>query len=471
MITIALAGKPNSGKSTFFKAATLADVEIASYPFTTISPNVGVAYARVKCPCKEREVLEAVGGGGDGSGDGGDSGDGRDGRDGRDGGDGGDNGGGGGGGGGCGNCVDGVRFVPVGLLDVAGLVRGAHEGKGLGNEFLDELRQAEAIIQVVDASGGTDADGNVVERGTHDPYEDVLFFREELTEWVKGILSRNKRKLERKSELETGAGAGGGAKTARLLAEQLAGVGVTEEQVKIAILKSLVAGKPNLKSWDGDDLKDLAAQLVKQSKKMVLAANKADAAPEAEENIKKLKELCEIEGEGEVVPCSAEAELALRTAAKNGFVKYLPGDTDFEISPSASAEITEKQRRGLEKIRKLIQNFGGTDGGTDGSGTDGTGTGTGTGVQAIINRVVFDLLDYVVAYPVEDEHNFSDGSGRVLPDAFLLKKGSTARDLAYAIHSDIGRGFLYAIDARTKRRLGEKYTLRSGDILKVVYAR
>ena len=359
--------------------------------------------------------------------------------------------------------------MPVGLLDVAGLVRGAHEGKGLGNEFLDELRQAEAIIQVVDASGGTDADGNVVERGTHDPYEDVLFFREELTEWVKGILSRNKRKLERKSELETGAGAGGGAKTARLLAEQLAGVGVTEEQVKTAILKSLVAGKPNLKSWDGDDLKDLAAQLVKQSKKMVLAANKADAAPEAEENIKKLKELCEIEGEGEVVPCSAEAELALRTAAKNGFVKYLPGDTDFEISPSASGEITEKQRRGLEKIRKLIQNFGGTDGsGTDGTGT---GTGTGTGVQAIINRVVFDLLDYVVAYPVEDEHNFSDGSGRVLPDAFLLKNGSTARDLAYAIHSDIGRGFLYAIDARTKRRLGEKYALRSGDILKVVYAR
>ncbi|RJS80352.1 redox-regulated ATPase YchF, partial [Methanophagales archaeon] len=50
MITIAIAGKPNSGKSTFFKAATLADVEIASYPFTTISPNVGVAYVRVKCP-------------------------------------------------------------------------------------------------------------------------------------------------------------------------------------------------------------------------------------------------------------------------------------------------------------------------------------------------------------------------------------------------------------------------------------
>ncbi|HID20690.1 MAG TPA: redox-regulated ATPase YchF, partial [Methanophagales archaeon] len=121
MITIAIAGKPNSGKSTFFKAATLADVEIAAYPFTTISPNIGIAYARVKCPCKEEEIQQVIPDG-------------------------------------CGNCIDGFRFLPVELLDVAGLVRGAHEGKGLGNEFLDELRQAEAIIHVVDASGGTDAD-------------------------------------------------------------------------------------------------------------------------------------------------------------------------------------------------------------------------------------------------------------------------------------------------------------------------
>jgi len=416
MITIAIAGKPNSGKSTFFKASTLADVEIASYPFTTISPNVGIAYVRVKCPCKDKEIRQEIG------------------RE-------------------CGNCVAGFRFVPVELLDVAGLVRGAHEGKGLGNEFLDELRRAEAIIHVVDASGGTDADGNVVEIGSHDPLEDVLFFQEELTEWVRGILSRNRRKLERKAELE-------GAKIARLLSEQLAGVGVTEEQVKAAILESLVSDKPNMKSWNDDDMKDLASQIIKKSKKMIIAANKADIAPE--ENVRKLKELGseggggseskEEEEEAVVIPCSAEAELALRTAAKHEFIKYLPGDTDFEISHAA--ELTEKQRRGLEKLRKLVQDYG----------------GTGTGVQAIINRVVFDLLDYVVAYPVEDEHNYSDASGRILPDAFLLKSGSTARDLAFSIHSDIGKGFLYAIDARTKRRLGEKYALRSNDIIRVVYS-
>ncbi|MCW3141047.1 MAG: redox-regulated ATPase YchF [Methanophagales archaeon] len=410
MITIAIAGKPNSGKSTFFKAATLADVEIASYPFTTISPNVGIAYVRVKCPCKEKEIQQETG------------------RE-------------------CGNCVNGARFVPVELIDVAGLVRGAHEGRGLGNEFLDELRQAEAIIHVVDASGGTDADGNVIGIGSHDPLKDVLFFREELNEWVKGILSRNRRKLERKAELE-------GTKIARLLSEQLAGVGVTEEQVKAALSDSLVSDKPNMKSWNEDEMKDLASHLIKRSKKMIIAANKADIAPE--ENIRKLKEL---EGRGEgvregkeataVIPCSAEAELALRTAAKNNFIKYLPGDTDFVISH----EVTKKQRKGLERLRNLIQHY----------------HGTGTGVQAIINRVVFDLLDYVIAYPVEDEHKFSDATGRILPDAFLLRTGSTARDLAFSIHSDIGKGFIYAIDARTKRRLGEKYALRNNDIIKVVY--
>jgi ribosome-binding ATPase YchF (GTP1/OBG family) len=404
MITIAIAGKPNSGKSTFFKASTLADVEIASYPFTTISPNVGIAYTRVQCPCKEKEIQQEIGRA-------------------------------------CGNCVDGFRFVPVELIDIAGLVRGAHEGKGLGNEFLDELRQAEAIIHVVDASGGTDADGNVVELGTHDPLEDVLFFLTELTEWVKGIISRSRRKLERKAELE-------GAKVARLLSEQLAGVGVTEEQVKAALSKSLVSDKPNMKSWSEEDLNDLAPHLIRRSKKMIIAANKADTAPE--ENIRKLKEL-EGTREGEskevVIPCSAEAELALRTAAKNNFITYLPGAADFLISH----EVTEKQRSVLERIRSLIQAH------------------NGTGIQTIINRVVFDLLDYVVVYPVEDEHKYSDAAGRILPDAFLLKSGSTARDLAFSIHSDIGNGFLYAIDARTKRRLGEKYALGNNDIIKIVY--
>jgi len=404
MIAIAIAGKPNSGKSTFFKASTLADVEIASYPFTTIAPNTGIAYVKVKCPCKEEAIQQATGGKG------------------------------------CGNCIDGFRFVPVELLDVAGLVRGAHEGRGLGNEFLDELRQAEAIIHVVDASGGTDADGNVVDVGSHNPLEDVDFFKAELDMWVYGIIKRNWRKLERKAELE-------GTKIERLLSEQLAGVGVTEEHIKAVLLESRNLDRANFKSWTDEDLKKLATSIIKRSKKMLIAANKADIAPE--ENIKKLKDKSK-EEEGEpVIPCSAEAELALRTAAKNKIITYLPGDADFEISSNP----TEKQRKGLERIREFIRTY------------------EGTGVQETINRVVFDLLDYVVAYPVEDEHKFSDSVGRILPDAFLLKRGSTARDLAFSVHSDIGESFLYAVDARTKLRLGEKHALENNDIIKVVYTR
>ena len=403
MITIAIAGKPNSGKSTFFKASTLADVEIAAYPFTTISPNRGIAYVKVKCPCSEEKILQEIGPQG------------------------------------CGNCIEGFRFVPVELIDVAGLVKGAHEGRGLGNEFLDELRQAEAIIHVVDASGGTDADGNVVEIGDHNPLEDLTFFKAELNMWVYGIIKRNWRKLERKAELE-------GTKIERLLSEQLAGVGVTEEHIKMAISESDLSDKSKFKLWNDDDLKNLALHIIKRSKKMIIAANKADIAPEA--NIKKL-EAQSGEGDGEpVIPCSAEAELALRTAAKNKIIMYLPGDLDFE----PLRELTEKQRKGLEKIRKLIQTY------------------NGTGVQDIINHVVFDLLDYVVAYPVEDEHKFTDSAGRILPDAFLLKRGGTARDLAFAVHSDIGKGFLFAVDARTKLRLGEKYALENDDIIKVVYS-
>lgn len=177
---------------------------------------------------------------------------------------------------------------------------------------------------------------------------------------------------------------------------------------------------------------------------MIIVANKADIAPE--ENVKRLKEAKEDEL---VIPCSAAAELALRTAAKNNFINYLSGDTDFEIAH----EVTEKQRKGLDGIKNLIHAYG------------------GTGVQEIINHVVFDLLENIVVYPVEDEHKLTDSTGRVLPDAHILKIWSTPRDLAFSVHSDLGEGFLYAVDARTKLRLSEKHALKDKDIIKVVYTR
>ncbi len=384
MIEIGIAGKPNAGKSTFFKAATLADAEIANYPFTTIKPNIGVGYVRVKCVCQELGVE-------------------------------------------CKECIEGWRFIPVKLIDVAGLVPDAHKGRGLGNEFLDNLRQSEAVIHVVDASGSTDEEGNEIGVGERDPIEDVKFLYHEIDMWLYGILKRNWEKIMRRMKAEK-------RDAVKFLTEQLAGLGFEEWMVREAI-----KGFGDVSKLDDDGLKKFAVELRKRRMRMVIAANKADKAPE--ELLDKLMNVPEI-----VVPTSAAYELILRTAAKNGYIKYLPGDNDFEILK----ELNEKQIKALEKIRKFLKEFG------------------STGVQDAINKVVFDVLDYIVVYPVEDENKFTDTKGNVLPDAMLVKKGTTARELAYKIHTDIGKHFIYALDARTKMRIAEDHELKNNDVIKIV---
>ncbi len=383
MIEIGIAGKPNAGKSTFFKAATLADAEIANYPFTTIEPNVGVGHVRVKCVCEEFGVK-------------------------------------------CDECIDGWRFIPVKLIDVAGLVPDAHKGRGLGNAFLDNLRQSEAVIHVVDASGSTDAEGNEIGVGEHDPVEDIRFLYHEIDMWLYGILKRNWEKMVRRIRTEK-------RDAAKFISEQLAGLGFEEWMVREAMRGV------DIFSLDDEGLRNFARELRERRMRMVIAANKCDKAPK--ELVKKLTNLDEI-----VVPTSAAYELILRTAAKNGYIKYLPGDADFKVL----RELNEKQKRALERIREYLQEWG------------------GTGVQECINRVVFDLLGYIVVYPVEDENKLTDTKGNVLPDAMLVKKGTTARELAYMIHTDIGKHFIYAIDVRTKMRVGEDYELKNNDVIKIV---
>ncbi|WP_457590651.1 redox-regulated ATPase YchF [Geoglobus sp.] len=384
MIEIGLAGKPNAGKSTFFKSATLAEAEIANYPFTTIEPNVGVAHVRVECVCRELGVYP------------------------------------------CGNCVDGIRFIPVKLIDIAGLVPDAHKGRGLGNEFLDDLRQADAIIHVVDASGSTDEEGNEIGVGQRDPLDDVRFLENELVMWLFGILKKNWDKIVRRIQMEK-------RDPARYIAEQLAGLGFDEIMVRESLRE---AGK-QYSEFDDDALRDFAEILMKKRFRILIAGNKADKAPE--ENLTKIRE---IGG----VTCSAIFELTLRTASKNGFIKYFPGDRDFEIVK----ELNEKQRKALEMIREFMKKNG------------------GTGVQSAINRIVFEKLGYIVVYPVEDENKFTDSKGNVLPDAMLVRKGTTARELAYKIHTDIGKNYIYAIDARKKIRISEDYELKNNDVIKIV---
>lgn len=384
MIEIGIAGKPNAGKSTFFKSATLADAEIANYPFTTIKPNVGIGYVRTKCICEELGVE-------------------------------------------CGKCIDGWRFIPVKLIDVAGLVPGAHKGRGLGNEFLDDLRQSEGIVHVVDASGSTDENGNEIGIGERDPVEDVKFLLNELDMWVFGILKRNWEKLVRKAKAEK-------KDQVRVVLEALSGLGFEEH-----IVREVLRGYEDLQEITEEELRLIARGLRERRFRMVISANKADKAPK--ELLEKLKKF-----DSASIPTSASYELTLRTASKAGYIKYLPGDGDFEVLK----ELNEKQKKALEKIREFLSYF------------------KSTGVQEVINKLVFEVLGYIVVYPVEDERKFTDSKGNILPDAFLVKKGTTARGLAYKIHTDLGKTFIYGVDAKRRIRIAEDYELKNGDVVKIV---
>lgn len=396
-LIIGLIGKANVGKSTFFNAATELAVATANYPFTTIEPNVGVAYTRIKCICREFGVqdnpVHSM-------------------------------------------CIDGNRFIPVKLVDVAGLVPGAHAGKGLGNKFLDDARQADALVQVVDASGTTDSNGRPVPAETGDPMFDIEFVEKEFDLWLAALVGRDWSKNAREAE-------GLGQKLEQMLAKRLSGLAITEQQVSTAIHASGLAMKKPA-SWTEDDIISFCKILRIRSKPFVIAANKADL-PSAETNIKKMK------AAGlEVVPCASEAEMLLRKASKKGVLHYLPGDSMFDIKPEVT--LNAQQQKALEIVKTLMQKYG------------------STGVQEAIDIVCFKLLHMVAVYPVEDEFKLADKKGNVLPDVRLLPEGSTAKLLAETVHADLAKGFLYAIDARTKQRIGADHKLKSGDVIKIVSA-
>lgn len=389
MNSLGLAGKPNAGKSTFFSAATLADAAVGNYPFTTIDPNRGVAHVRAACPCLDRDER-------------------------------------------CGNdrCHDGKRYVPVELLDVAGLVPGAHEGRGLGNQFLDALSTADVALNVVDASGATNAEGEPVETGEYDPTGDLAFVERELDLWLAGIVRRNWEGVVRQSRSPE-------FDLDRVLSDLLTDIGASDAQAAATLRALEYPSDPQ--AWDDSDREALARDLRRRTLPILVVANKADVA--TEENLENLREATE-----RVVPATAEGELALRRASKGGLVDYDPGDSDFEIV----GDVTSQQERGLDRVREVMAAWG------------------GTGVQEALNTAVFDLLDYVTVYPVENDTRWTDGQGNVLPDAFLLPRGSTPKDLAYAVHSDIGDGYLHAVDARSNRRISDSYELDEGDVIKIV---
>ena len=393
---LGVVGKPNTGKSTFFSATTLAAAEIANYPFTTIKPNRGVGYVRTKCVHQDFDVKDNPKNS---------------------------------------LCLDGTRLVPVELIDIAGIVPGAWEGRGLGNHFLDEIRRADALIHIVDASGGTDCEGKSCKPGEHDPLEDVQFLEKEITMWMVTILKKDWARIARTAEQDKKG-------IAHHFEDRLSGLSIKRSYVNEAIRKAgLNIDKPA--TWSDDDFYRFVDQLRRISKPLLIVANKIDL-PTAAANVERLKKLDYI-----VIPASAEAELALRRAAEKGLIDYKPGDGDFKITQTE--KLTAGQIQGLERIREKILK-------TNGS----------TGVQEALNIAYYKLLDMITVYPVEDLEHLSDHNGRVLPDTYLVPRGTTAHQFAYVIHSELGENFLYAVDARDKRRIGEDAVLKDRDVISIV---
>ena len=389
---IGLLGKANVGKSTFFSAATETPVQIGNFPFTTIQPNVGIAYVNTTCACKHFKIEHR-------------------------------------------NplCVYGMRFIPVKLIDVAGLVPGAHEGKGLGNQFLDDARQAEVLIHIVDISGSTDIQGQPVNIGTHDPREDIKFVEDEFDFWFKQILEREWPKLSKEIEKKS-------TKLVYGITDRFSGLGVKEYQVHEVLQNlDLLTKKPT--EWNDSILTKFAQMLRKKTKPMLIAANKADLC-------KDLKITNELHKDRDIVNCSAETELLLKKAAKANLIDYIPGNEKFVMNKHV--DMSPPQKEALNLVERVLSKL------------------NSTGIQTALNSAIFRVLKLIVVFPVEDETRLSNKDGEVLPDAKLLSENATAKNLAEIIHQDIAKGFLYAIDVKTKQRIGADHQLKNGDVIKIV---
>jgi len=393
---IGIVGKPNVGKSTFFKAATLSEAKTGNYPFVTIEANEGVGHVRTDCAEENFQVK-------------------------------------------CnprqGFCEKGTRFVPVKLLDVAGLVPGAHEGRGLGNKFLDDLRQADVLIHVIDISGSTNDQGESVAKGSYDPTKDIEFLETEIDMWFYGIMLRNWAKFVRQAKASKLPGD-------RALAEHFSGLKVKLGMVKEAMTAAKLS--KDLQDWKDESIKKFATQLRLKSKPIIIAANKSDIDPDlTKKNLASIKKKFPKQ---KVILCSSESELALREADKKNLIKYVPGKKDFKVT----GNLSEKQEKALKFIKSRVLTIF-----------------SSTGVQECIDTAVFEELKYIPIFP-GGVNKLQDSEGRVLPDVFLLPPGSKALDFAYILHSDFGDNFVRAVDVKTKRIVGRDYKLKAGDVIEII---
>jgi len=396
LLTIGIVGKTNTGKTTLFNAATLLNAKISNFPFTTKEPNTGTAYVCDICVCKELNVkdnpLNST-------------------------------------------CIDGWRYVPIRLIDVPGLLKDAWMGRGLGNQFLSVIGQADALIHVVDASGSIDADGKITQPGSGNPVQDAMDVEMEINRWLADIIDRNRQLIIRESS---------SAPLAEAMAKVLSGVKANPPQILQALKKAKLKDT-SLADWNLNQTIKFAALLLPLIKPTLIIANKMDVL--TSENY--ISMLTEYYGRSLVAACSAEAELVLRRAEKLGLLQYTPGQEKFRIKENA--QLTAKQQGALNYIEKRVLE-----------------KWINTGIQQALNTIVFKLLKSNMVYPVSDEFKYTDHHGNVLPDVHLMPDGSTPVDLARSVHTRLMENYILAIDAKTGIRLPKDYTLRHKDVVKIM---
>jgi len=398
-IKLGLIGKTNTGKTTFFNSATLSSEEISSYPFTTTSPITGISHAISLCVHPEFNVQDNPHNS---------------------------------------KCVEGWRYIPIELIDLPGLIKDAWKGKGLGNQFLSIAAQSDALLHVVDASGGIDSTGKITEIGTGDPLSDFADIEEELILWYQKILEGNREKISKLIRT--------GSDIVDAVTDLYRGIGVEKSHVKETLMMTKLDDK-HFDNFSMIDTKKLASYLRKISKPTLIVANKIDING-ADKNFDRLRERY---NDSIVIPVSGDSEFSLRRAEQKGLIKYSPGSEEFKILQYD--KLKKKQIDALNFIKKGIM-----------------GEYMRTGVQFAINVAVFKLLKMNSVYPVANEKKLSDKKGRILPDLFLLKDGATINDLAKEIHTDLVKGLLYGKDLKYNLRLPVDYQLRDRDVVSLVSA-
>ena len=299
-IKIGLIGKTNTGKTTFFNAATLSSSEISTYPFTTKKAETATAHAITLCVHSEFDVKDNPNNS---------------------------------------KCEDGWRYIPIELIDLPGLIKDAWKGKGLGNKFLSIAAQSDALLHIVDVSGSIDSSGKLTEIGSGDPISDFADIEEELIMWYHKILEGNRDKVSKLLE--------GKSNKVDVLTDLYRGIGVKKDHVKDA-LKATNLEDMDFNDFDSQDTKKFATFLRNISKPTLIVANKIDI----EGGDKTFDRIRERYNDMIVVPASADSELSLRRAEQKGLIKYSPGSEQFEIIKPQ--DLSEKQKNALEFIKRGI---------------------------------------------------------------------------------------------------------------------